>query len=146
MKKYIKKILLLALFFIGTSLFVPKVFAESYYELSNYELNDSSFNIPSTSTEWLYYDEVVKYSINNTGKFKFDLKAYELDSTKDYDVNLKSDYTNETKTFTGSQLMSGVSLTINDAKSTIDLSIKEKNTNNYVNFKYVVICSSSKIL
>ena len=108
MKKNIKKSFLFIIFILGISMFVPKVFAERYFELSNYELNNSPYNIIGYNTEWLYDREVIRYDVFNTGKFSFDLKVYDLEAAKNYEVSLKSDYITDVRPYTGSAVMNGI--------------------------------------
>ena len=133
---------LLVVFILGTLMFAANVNAEAYFKIDGFEIDDQDVGC-LMGTEYLGDKEIARSSIGQIGKFEFGLQGFDLVADKNYEVTLKSDYINETKTYTGTQLMGTVGISIANAKSTIDLQVKEKDTNNYINYKYEKVCSGS---
>jgi len=133
---------LLVVFILGTLMFAANVNAEAYFKIDGCEMDDQVVSC-SMGSNFIGDKEFASSYINKTGKFEFGLQGFDLVADKNYEVTLKSDYINETKTYTGTQLMNIVGVSIANAKSTIDLQVKEKDTDNYINYKYERVCGGS---
>lgn len=162
--KYVKKILGVLVFTISIFTLTTKVSAidtNEYWKADTFKVNDtlvsstSTYNnetityYPTIGIRWEKNEATDQYEATDKGelylqqymsrededKFTMNFKAYNLNDSKNYTLNLKSDFIDESKTYTGKQLKDGIVVTIEDAKGSVAVTLKEENANNIVKYR-----------
>lgn len=145
--KYIKNYVRLFAFILVAILILPNSAlaqsdSEGFVKFENFKMNDSDMQYIYPGITNYGFGELINVYVNRTGKFAFDIKATNLDETKNYTVSLKSDFLNTSKKFTGVELNEGATITIDDAKSTVTVSIIEEGMNKPISYKYQLDCTN----
>ena len=120
---------------------VPKnVLAEEFVKFDDFTLNEETKNIEAYTTNH-GYGEFAQIWVGDTGKFTFKIYGNDFDSTKKYVVELTSDFLNEKKSYLGSEFLEGKLITINDAKSNVNVKVHEENSDNIIPYKMQNDCT-----
>ena len=151
MKKGISFIGLLALFGV---LAPNSVYASEYWKASTFKVDGeiASFtpsyegalpSYPSVMVKWEGMEKTSHAELNMTrymsryevNDFSMNLKTNDLSEDKNYVISLKSDFIDKELKYRGNVLNEGITLTIDDAKGRVLVSIHEENTNNLIKYQ-----------
>ena len=121
MKKYFGKLLSLILF-MCMPIFVSALENDSYIHYDNIKTGGEDFNGMS------WGNNEVEITMKDLSEYSFDLKGYNLDKDETYVFELKSDFVDFSKEYTGQELLDGVSVSRNDGNGTINSRIYLKTT------------------
>ena len=140
-------------------LFIPLVKAEEYYRLNTFKSDgvilSNTYSCGENNEETCTYFPIINQYYDNgvetnkgelylmnwymtqeySGKsFSMNLVSNDLDSEKIYVVSLKSDYIDESNTYTGSELNEGIEISITETYGKVELHVTEEETNTEINF------------
>ena len=103
-------------------IFVSALENDSYIHYDNIKTGGENFNGMS------WGNNEVEITMEDLSEYSFDLKGYNLDKDETYVFELKSDFVDFSKEYTGQELLDGISVSRNDGNGTINSRIYLKTT------------------
>lgn len=89
----------------------------SYLEYENVKSGESDVGASTSYNDETLFD--YQFSMNDSSNYSFNLKGYNLESTETYILKLTSDFIDYKVSYTGEELMEGISITRDDGDSTM---------------------------
>lgn len=126
--KFLGILVVLVIFFIPFMVKANTI--DSYLEYENIVSNEMEVN------GWSGGGDEGYFYMNDASGYSFDLKGYNLDEDATYVLKLSSDYVDFSQEYTGSELMSGITVSRNDGNGTMKSEVYLKSTSEKIKARF----------